>query len=401
MPQTRPILIDNILLWVTEDCNLRCSYCYVRKNSKSLPVEKIDELLDFIQKSPSLFNKNVIVNFTGGEPLLRMDMIKEFIERLLRRRASIVPHLHFGVITNGTLLNDDNIDFLGSNGFQVLFSCDGTPETTDAHRPRLDGKSSHRPDLKDLISMMKSRNIKVKVRLTFTPASLNLAENVEYLFESGFDQVDILADMNESWEGKPPGNNGKTKTEALAESLKELASWFIQSARTGRIPKIDLFTKYLLLYVASRHGFAFPPRSPCTSGKSTIGITPDGDIYPCHHWHNQDNLNPGGYKPNQHRIGTVVEGIDEDKRRAFIEFSRDKIEECARCPARLICGGPCYAMSHMFYENIYERFTGQCRFLRELLIAVQYVYSRLKLESEDTLSRILRMTGPGGQSSCS
>jgi len=35
---------------------------------------------------------------------------------------------HYGITTNGTLLNKERIDFLKENNFSILYSIDGPPE---------------------------------------------------------------------------------------------------------------------------------------------------------------------------------------------------------------------------------------------------------------------------------
>ena len=44
--------------------------------------------------------------------------------------------------TNGTLLNQDRINFLKENEIYLLLSCDGPPEVQDYNRPCRDGSNS-------------------------------------------------------------------------------------------------------------------------------------------------------------------------------------------------------------------------------------------------------------------
>ena len=42
---------------------------------------------------------------------------------------------HYGITTNGTLLNKERIDFLKKNNFSILYSIDGPPEVQNYSRP--------------------------------------------------------------------------------------------------------------------------------------------------------------------------------------------------------------------------------------------------------------------------
>lgn len=68
----------NITFIVTEDCNLRCKYCYqVHKNNKRrMNINTAKKAVDYFLDNADFFSaKAVIWDFIGGEPLLEMDLI--------------------------------------------------------------------------------------------------------------------------------------------------------------------------------------------------------------------------------------------------------------------------------------------------------------------------------------
>lgn len=77
-------------------CNLKCSYCDSKYHVEGKDYT-IHEMVGIINKS-----KVGIVCFTGGEPLLQRDEMKEVIEKI-QSRFSI--HIE----TNGDLLNDSDL----------------------------------------------------------------------------------------------------------------------------------------------------------------------------------------------------------------------------------------------------------------------------------------------------
>jgi MoaA/NifB/PqqE/SkfB family radical SAM enzyme len=116
-----PIVISSI----TSKCNLKCVGCY--SNAKELNTENelsVDEYRNFLKQDQKL---GIAINLlAGGEPFMRMDILnlaKEF-DRML-----------FPVFTNGTLINEDVIDFLkNARNIIPILSIEGDKETTDSRR---------------------------------------------------------------------------------------------------------------------------------------------------------------------------------------------------------------------------------------------------------------------------
>jgi len=91
---------------LTPKCNLKCDFCFntntFSRNSKELPTKEFFKIIDRISESGIKR-----VRFTGGEPLLRRDL-------LIILEYAKSKDLHITVNTNSTLLNSKNIqDFKG------------------------------------------------------------------------------------------------------------------------------------------------------------------------------------------------------------------------------------------------------------------------------------------------
>src|SRR5659263_749432 len=77
---------------LTKECNLKCEYC--QGGSDSLPREirySIDDLKKFIS-----LDETPILEFYGGEPLLRIETLEHIMDSIPER---------FVIQTNGLLLN--------------------------------------------------------------------------------------------------------------------------------------------------------------------------------------------------------------------------------------------------------------------------------------------------------
>lgn len=101
----------NIIISVTETCNLNCSYCYQRNWDKQSHMDKSEYLklvLDYISSILSkLDNDSVLhINFIGGEPLLNTDMIFAFVEKIEALCMNSVPVIYH-MDTNGMFLTEN------------------------------------------------------------------------------------------------------------------------------------------------------------------------------------------------------------------------------------------------------------------------------------------------------
>ena len=113
----------NYELILTENCNLRCKYCFDDEFSDrtdcsynpTMPISRIEEILDFIEKTK---DKNVSpkINFFGGEPTVNWDFIVEFYNKANARIGNFSSTIN----TNGVNLNKERIDFLLSTVTAIL-----------------------------------------------------------------------------------------------------------------------------------------------------------------------------------------------------------------------------------------------------------------------------------------
>jgi len=117
-PYNRPI--TNLRISLTPRCNLKCIYCHREgevKPEAELPLEQVAEILRVASK----FGIRS-VKFTGGEPLLRKDIID-----ILR---AVPPGMESSMTTNGILLEKYAHDLKEAGMKRVNVSIDSiNPET--------------------------------------------------------------------------------------------------------------------------------------------------------------------------------------------------------------------------------------------------------------------------------
>jgi uncharacterized protein len=167
--------VGQLIFELTQDCNLRCKYCphnggffFDRgRNESVMSLETAFKGIDYIHSIiKDRFNKEITVSFYGGEPLLRFDLIRQIV-RYAREKFSNWK-LRFSITTNGTLLNQDVIDFLILHNFSVTISLDGPVENHDAKRVYSNGKGSFDKIRATVIGIKKTDPLYFKEKVNFS-----------------------------------------------------------------------------------------------------------------------------------------------------------------------------------------------------------------------------------------
>jgi uncharacterized protein len=128
---------------VTDICNLSCIYCSAEVNKPMgiMSTETVKNLIKSLYQYNSTNNNSISrIIWHGGEPLI---VGKSFYEFAVECEKEYPNHkFSNSIMTNGTLLNDEFLDFFAENNFRVGFSLDGIPETHNHNRPYKDGNLS-------------------------------------------------------------------------------------------------------------------------------------------------------------------------------------------------------------------------------------------------------------------
>lgn len=96
-------------------CNVKCRYC-MRKAGKIREPKMTPLIREYLRWLDPKTTEAVVMN--GGEPLLYIDRIKEI-------RSLVHPDIHLTVMTNGTLLTEEFVDWLNANNGELHLSHEG------------------------------------------------------------------------------------------------------------------------------------------------------------------------------------------------------------------------------------------------------------------------------------
>ncbi len=128
-----------LILLASEDCNLRCTYCYEQFARGTMQPAVREGIKNLVQKRLRSL-QNLSVSWFGGEPLYGFQAIEDLAPFFLETANEHSLRYSTHMTTNGYLLTPDVADKLLAwkiNAFQITI--DGTPDNHDRSRPARDG----------------------------------------------------------------------------------------------------------------------------------------------------------------------------------------------------------------------------------------------------------------------
>lgn len=183
-------IIRVLRLTVVSECNLRCSYCYVRKNGRKIFFADAAKSVSMLLESPG---REKALMLYGGEPLLHYGLVKKTIEFSQARAAALGKKLVVSLATNGTLLDKNKLMFLGKTGVKLAVSLDGREKDHDRARLSAGGKGSFLRVFNKLpliAAHIKKKNLCCLFGVL--PSSVScLRDNFRYLAGLGFGSINI------------------------------------------------------------------------------------------------------------------------------------------------------------------------------------------------------------------
>jgi len=123
--------LRHIKLFVTTKCNFRCRYCFVSKNSKTISFKTGKKAIDFLFSS---LHHDLSLTFFGGEPLLEYNLVKNLVEYAYQKAENLNKKIQFGIVSNGSLITDEILNFCKKYKIIFALSCDGMKLSQDIYR---------------------------------------------------------------------------------------------------------------------------------------------------------------------------------------------------------------------------------------------------------------------------
>lgn len=351
--------IKSMCLNVAHDCNLRCAYCFAETGEfhggrMLMPFETAKASLDMLIKR-SGGRYHLEVDLFGGEPLMNWDTVKRTVEygRELEKKHN--KHINFTITTNGVALDDEKIEYINKEMFNVVLSIDGRREVHDALRVTPNKQGSY-----DIIVPKAQKLVKERgdgehyIRGTFTADNLDFTEDVKALHDLGFEQISVEPVVLKPDE--PHAINEDNVGKAL-EEYDRLADYVIESRKEGRP------FNFFHFYVDMNSSPCLAKRAlGCGAGVEYVAVAPNGDIYPCHQFVGDSRFLLGNVLVKDEEGNVPLEsGI----RNEFASCNIFTKEKCSNCWAKYYCSGGCAANAYKLNGSITEPPEISCKLLKK------------------------------------
>jgi uncharacterized protein len=263
----------NLILFPTEQCNFRCTYCYedfeIGKMSPGV-VGGIKALLD--ARIDSL--TSLVVSWFGGEPLLAPKIIRTISDHI-KSRAHDALDYRANITTNGYLLSSERFEELLDSGVRLFqISLDGYGPVHDTTRRRADGAGTFERIWSNLKAIRRStrRDFAILLRVHFFPDNrshleglareLNLNFRDDERFQIYFKDVGKL--------GGPNDASFSTFSSQECRSTKEELDRLIQNR--GQVYTLGAGQPYVC-YAAQANSIAI--RADGSLAKCTVALNDD------------------------------------------------------------------------------------------------------------------------------
>jgi len=314
--------MKQIILEVSQKCDLRCTYCPhthggqpgIREHQDfQMPPEVAELGMQILEKHG---NDESLTCFYGGEPLMNLPLIKEVVERR--------PERGYVIDTNGMKVDDALIEWAIQYNIEWQVSIDGPTRMTDKYR----GVGVTRRAL-NAIKLIKDAGQNIRMAVTMAPpydvdavadfleqpllADLSFKPNIAKLIGApiAYERFPITEMRERFFAACLEG-----KREQLPRLHRKFFEEDLMSFRESQLNKRGVYGEWVV-------------GGCCDPAVHRVFVSAKGGLFPC------ERVTP------EFEIGRVETGIDYNKIRAHHEtFYQERSQKgCETCWALRLCGG--------------------------------------------------------------
>lgn len=317
--------VSKLQLQVTRNCNFNCRYCVYTKQSQigrnhedtNMTWDTAKSAIDFLFDHSTDTNE-IFINFYGGEPFLNFEVIKKVVE--YADKKFLMKQINYTSITNGSIMNQQIIDFLVKKDFVLIISFDGKEEVQNNHRKFEKNASDSFPIVFKNIQMIRNCNKNYFDKNVKFNAVKFIDENTQSIYDFFYKEFNkpeetinvINADLHGIdyfYSGINIAQNALVKGYVYDNpdrALEQFKEAYNDKRKTGE--------KWMY-------------RSNCIPGAQHLLINTLGDFYPCER------------VPEVHdaKIGDLKNGFDFDKINMALNIHSVSGEKCKKCWAIRYC----------------------------------------------------------------
>ena len=324
-------------LIVTTNCNLGCKYCYIENNicnnfrEENMSVKTAKLAIDrYIEHLHETGLKKAEIILYGGEPFVNWKTVKEIV--LYTRTLDV--DIEVSIVTNGTLIDEEKIEFIITNNVKIGISLDGPKEINDTNRIYRSNSSSVYDSVMNAVNLLNARCVDFGLSITISEQFLQYKKEIiswlkEFPVNGIFYNLYHFSTLVNNWK------------EIYEDSSDFLIDSFIELNKHRGLIEGRQYRKFESI---SEGKFKF---SDCAAvGCNQITVRPNGDMSICHCYSKTDKYIIG----NVYSM-TFKEALKSDEAEFWKYRSPIYNEECLKCEGLFLCGGGCPAQGEAMFGD--------------------------------------------------
>jgi uncharacterized protein len=315
----------SVWLHVTNECNLRCPYCYLEKTPEDMSENVAVQSVDAVFRSAVQHGfRRVKLKYAGGEASLQMGHVLTIHDYAARVAAEKGVELESVILSNGVALSARMIQELSKRDIRVMISLDGLEEYHDIQRPFVNGHGSFK-HVERSIERLVTGGVVPSISVTVSNHNLEgLPTLVDYLLTR-----------------KLPFNLNYYRENECSASRTDLQYQETQMIDTMRmvfgIIEHNLPRYSLLNALVDRSNLSTSHSHTCGVGDSYMVIDQHGNIAKC-------QMEIGHTITNIHVADPLLKIIQD--RDGIQNIPVDEKEGCRTCEWRYWCTGGCALLTY-------------------------------------------------------
>jgi len=327
--------ISMFTLEMTQNCNLRCSYCvfsgdydgYRAHKKQKMTKQTIDMVADLMKTHVDTDASEITICFFGGEALLEWKAVKYAVGLF---DVILGNKVRYSLSTNGVLLSPPVIDYVCKHdNFSVYITVDGDQAMHDAHRVCMNGKGTFDLIMKNLryFKDLYPNEYSERVKFLATVYSWNGVRKLAEVWQTNDCLRDSLPihisriipnfkkDINREYD------NVETTRNFFSDAFEQLRNGEINIMTNEFLNMVSIVESRKISQVAPVQNI-----STCYNNLYSCFINAHGDLYPCEKF------------CTQYSIGNVTSGFDQDRMKELQErFVSIFNRYCSQCWAHKLC----------------------------------------------------------------
>lgn len=336
-----PDTISELSILINQRCNFSCSYCYSAngRDNQELEIKRLCQILDWFIHAARGIELDIVFS-GGGDPMLSFAILQSGIDFAIKKAQGENVKLNFGIVTNGSTLSDEQMDFIKKHEIGLVISFDILKEIQNVQR-------SHYDIVVRTIDRLIEKNIAFGIRSTITP--LNVCRQEEMVEELHRRCPEIRSAAFEA-----------VLNLDLFSSPQDLEQFYMDF-ESHLFAAQDLGLHYGITIGNTVINNVDNCKRRACLGK--LVVTPDGTITACSRLSSSRE-----HYFNEFAYGKIEDGKIILNQEKYIRLMNENIKtnvECQSCIAKWHCSGGCLLARRSLSKEYFDCY---CRFMRRMVV---------------------------------